>query len=599
VREHRFRVYLTTLAIVCAGVWVASVITQCVLPPPQDALPSLFANLRFILLLALLLLLSWEAIRGYVRHIPAVPVSPQPAQALVDPITSMQQPGWSGPRAQVFIGCLVLTGLLAIRAMTATPFLCDEGIWNYVAHAWRHFGLLPYLGTLENKTPGIFYLFYLSDLCFGVTWWFPRLLGVITTGLTGWGIYALAARVRGHATGMAALTIFGLTSTSNMMGAQASSETETFMIGFTVLAANLLFIALRSDQPRRSVRLLLLVGLCLGGAIAFKQVAIFSVAGLCCLYFSLRPPARTGAMVIRDLSLVAAGVLLATALSLVPLLLNHVHFCDYLHGAWTILSAPGSSAPSLEVRFARANRVLETVDFQLFLPMILVLLALYGTMKKQALPIAGLIGWLLCEFVAANASGAYFGHQMRQFLPPLALVAALTLATLVNWRWSGQALSSPYPALFGVIVITLWFPCWLTDDHREKDDALWKTVHWIDAHTTPRDYVYTVTSGDGTPVLAFAQRPAPSRHFTQYFLGIPGGEEELRRDLTRRPPSYLLLPVDKLMSSLPTREVSPWLIKMAKRDYQLETTITYPLRTTYDKVDIGFYVYRRIRSMHQ
>ena len=593
MREHRFRVYLTLLAVCCAGVWVSSVIAEVALPAQQDTIPIFFADLRFLFLLLFLLLLSWEAVRGFFRRAAVEPGSQPPAPALVEPEMNIPRTTWFGPRTQVLAGCVVIAGLLAIRAFTFSPFLCDEGIWNYVAHAWRHFGLPPYIGTLENKTPGIFYLYYLCDLLFGVTWWFPRLLGVIVSALTGWGIYAFTARLRGHATGMLALTIFGLTSTSNLMAGPAISETEIFMIGFTVLAANLLQLAMRTDQSRRTSRLLFLVGSCLGGAIAFKQVAIFSVAGLCCLYFSLRPANRPGKTVIRDLLLVTGGLLLVTALSIVPLLLSHVRFADYLHGAWLILAGPGSSASSLSIRLARANRVMENVDFQLYLPVALVLVALYATMKKQALPIAGLIGWLLCEFVAANASGAYFGHQLRQFLPPLAIVTALTLAALVGWRWQGQALAAPYPVLLGLIITLLWWPSWYTTEHLEKDAALWKTVHWITTHSTPQDYIYAVTSGDGTPVLAFAQRPASSRHFTQYFLNLPGGEDELRRDFTRHPPTYLLLPVDKMMSSLPVRDVSPWINALAARDYHLETTFKYTQFMIFDKFDCGFYLYRR------
>ena len=49
----------------------------------------------------------------------------------------------------------IFATLVAFRQKMAI----DAGIWNYVARMWLYFDLPPYAGAVENKTPGIFYIF--------------------------------------------------------------------------------------------------------------------------------------------------------------------------------------------------------------------------------------------------------------------------------------------------------------------------------------------------------------------------------------------------------------------------------------------------------
>jgi len=588
---------LTPLALLAGCsiiVWLTGIAVLRITSYEVDtALLHYVSNARFILLIVFLLLLSWEAFVRFLQRpredTPAAQGEQDftPARLATSPL-----PHWFLPA----IFSLVLAILLTYRAFTMSPYTADEGIWNYVGYAWQHFGLPPYTGTLENKTPGIFYLFYLSTQWFGVNFWFPRAVGVLVMVLTGVGIYTLGRRFHGHHVGLLAMVCYGLTSASDVMNGAYPAETETFMLAFTVLAANLLLTSLRATHPQRRAGWLLLAGISLGGAVAFKQIAIASALGLFWLYLALLPSSqRRWWVIVREGLLVACGLLLATGISLIPLLISHVSLADYWHGAWLILRAPGSSAPNILVRIWRASSVMEAVDFQLYLLVLLGTVGLYRLMKKQAMPVAGLLGWFALEFLAANASGSYFGHQLRQFLPPLALLASLTLATLVQWRWRGETLKSPTIYLLGVIVMLLWWPSWAPDRNMPQfTRASQRIVSWVATHTTDSDYVYIFSMGEGNPLLAFMQRRASSRFFTQYFLGMPGGEAELRRDLQQHPPRYLLLPIHKYMSSLPVRAIPDWVMQLTTRDYRLETTISYLERTPLDdQQKSGFELYRR------
>src|SRR5690349_10301997 len=76
------------------------------------------------------------------------------------------------------------------------------------------------------------------------------------------------------------MLLFGFSMAWLLMGGPLTAQTESFMIFFTVLAAYILV----SSQEARSVPVyvlqLFISGACLGLAIAFKQIALFSCAGL-------------------------------------------------------------------------------------------------------------------------------------------------------------------------------------------------------------------------------------------------------------------------------------------------------------------------------
>src|SRR6516164_9671545 len=61
----------------------------------------------------------------------------------------------------------------------------DESIWYYIGRNWFRHGMVPYSGGVDNKSPLIFAIFGFSDYLFGVSEWFPRMLGTVgqTVGL--------------------------------------------------------------------------------------------------------------------------------------------------------------------------------------------------------------------------------------------------------------------------------------------------------------------------------------------------------------------------------------------------------------------------------
>jgi hypothetical protein len=547
---------------------------------------------RLLLLIALLLLLSASAIRARMKRRDGSSAG----------MTDGRQPVEEGdyPRLLTLLAHPVALGLLfgavvAVHAFTFRVMSCDEGMWNYVAHAWVKFGLLPYVDTVENKTPGIFYLFAAGNLLFDVNYWFPRVAGIVVMVLTGLGIYAIGARLQGRTVGLLAMLFYAMTSVSRVMDAPLTSQTETFMLGCSVLAAYGIVVLREARSLRAHLLAIMLAGVSLGAAIAFKQIAIITALGLLFFYLSLeKPHARTAASVARDCLVALGGIVVATGISLIPLLLSGVSVADYVEGAWLLLLAPGSATASAQYRVLMALRVMESTDLQLYLPLLLLVLLMSRRMLAARVPLFGLLGWYACDLIAVNASGAYYGHQLRQALPPLALLSAVALWTLLRAQWAPEPLLRTHRALVIGAVALIWWTLPGAFITNLRADAITQTAAWLRNHTTAREYVYTFGTLDINPILAGSERRASSRYFNQVFFDVPGAEETIKRELAERPPAYIVIQRHRQVGLLGMKEMPGWVDALLARSYHLEKEMLYTGADMFDSQRSGGYlIYRR------
>ncbi|MHB0937672.1 MAG: ArnT family glycosyltransferase [Armatimonadota bacterium] len=561
---------------------------------PKEPGNAIVGDFRFLLLIALLIVLSVKAIRARLGR------EELPEQAAEAPPPDVQE---RMPRLIAFLAnpwtlTVLLAGVLASVAFATQnrAMYNDEAIWTYVARAWVHYGLPPYIGTVENKTPGIFYLFAVSDLLTGLNFWFPRLLGILASALTGYGLFAIGKRLWGRGAGLLAMLLYGLTTVSAArMDAPFTAQTETFMLAFSVLAVYLLVTTRQAQTLRQHLPAVFLAGCSLGAAIAFKQTAVITAAGLLFLYLSLKPPlARTFPAVTRDCLLFAGGGVLATFVSLVPLLLSGVSVGDYLQGAWLLLAGSGSSVSDLTVRMNRALWVMESADLQIYLVLLMVLIAVYKRLPASV-PIAGLLAWYAFELFAVNSSGTYWGHQLRQALPPLALLGGMAWWALIKANFTREpVLRWSHYALIGLAIALIWTPPLGWWPLSAQSRAAKRAYTWVNRHTGEQDYVYTLGVLSANQILAYSQRRASSRYFNQYFMKTPGVEAEMRRDLAEKAPTYLVVEMNRSLSLLEELKVPAWVDRQIAESYTLEKQFAYRYRTLLDENQIGgFLIYRR------
>lgn len=460
-------------------------------------------------------------------------------------------------------------GAVAAVACFAADMGTDEGIWNYMGRAWGSYGYAPYRDAVDDKTPGIFILFAVSARLFGVNVWFPRLLGCLATAAGSVVVYRIARDLLDHRAGVFAMAFFGLSMSWWLLDGPFAAQTETFMVLFVALSALAVISAQRAQRRRWSLAGMFAAGLAMGFAISFKQIAVFSAAGLFLLYLCVRRPGR----LLADSILVCAGVAAAVGVSLIPLLAGGVGVWQYIQGAWLVYFGP----VAISYNTSAAERIggfrhawLET-GMLLWIPLLCLFFLQYRRAGAVGVPVAGVGLWILLDFLGVNVSGNYYGHQFKQVVPPLAVASGIAVSLLIR-RFAHGKSQSNWPITFAfATVIILFLPyeslrrALISGPRRDHHRILGR---WVHDRTGPGDCVFIVGDAGtgGTQVLAYSDRPAASRYFSWTFVELPQARRVVPNDFAAKRPRFVLWHKDSSYK-LPT-----WLTEqfesMARRQYQ-------------------------------
>ncbi len=450
---------------------------------------------------------------------------------------------------------IMLVFLLSLIAFSLSliPFRfgmeIDEGIWNYIARMWHLYGLAPYTDLVENKPPGIFYVFYISNILFGLNLWFPRLLAVLSLTATSGVLYLLGKSLHNKTTGLFAMMFFGMCMSSYVVGAYTVS-TESFMVFFSTLS--FLWVAYANHQQVywRYVACILLAGISIGCALAFKQIALADMGALFwfyCLYgWKRSSPHRK---FFRDMLLAFGGVFLATVLSLIPVLAGGSSFASYIECVWKLILFSGTVHPET-VTVKKSFKVWAQSE------MVFWYVALYWFIVKSKLfrihgiPVISILVWTAAAFVAVNSAGTFWWHHQQQVIAPMSLVIALTLGIFVENFSLTVAARRKVVLLFLILMIVVFMPFPSIADYAHNQALFYdnnpRTVGkkevglWVKENTNIDDTVY-VYETIGPVVLAYADRRPASRLFSRMFFHNEEYVREFMRDVRSDPPRYLLI----------------------------------------------------------
>lgn len=445
--------------------------------------------------------------------------------------------------------------LLAVASLLGVPMSNDEGVWGYIGRLWVEDGLLPYRGAIEQKTPFVYLVFALSHLLFDTNIWFPRLLAIAAVAASGLLIYAITRRLSTNRAALFAMAIFlFIMPLSSVDGAFV--ETETFMNVFRLLAFLSIVAWHTGERTARDWWAIGGAGVFYGLAVACKQIALIDAVPLLCFLL-----AKNGWQVRRVVPLAGVGILgalLGTLLSVAPLLLSGGTLADYVDGAWIILTQEGLSAGSLLTRVSGFFRHFFNVRLYFLSVGFFGFIVFFRRLRQTIAFATPMLVWAVTEFAAYNLQGFYLDHHYKAFIPSWSILFGVTLSFALDRLTVAGSLKAleaqqrffTVAVLLGLLVFYVPFETNYyhtvrkyfkgIQDHSFRDLGL-----FLKDNTSSGDFVYHWGIHNG-PVYYYADRNAPSRYFSAYFLKRPGALEEIHSDLQDHPPAFIVVPVELL-----------------------------------------------------
>ncbi len=446
--------------------------------------------------------------------------------------------------ASIAIIIFVFTTLVAFRQKMAI----DAGIWNYIARMWLVFDLPPYAGAVENKTPGIFYIFALSNYLFGLNVWFPKIVEILIKISGAYMVYLIASRLYNRIAGVFSMLIFGLIMSAGLVDATAV-YTESFMVFFSCCAFFILIISQRFKTKTGYLIGIFLSGIMIGFAIAFKQIALATTVALFVFYLTLdKKLCSKFRHPLRDSLLGLTGIITATLISILPLLLSGVSIKNYWECAWQLLLYSG--AVSQQQRLFKFMNAWNHPEMLSLYALVFLFIAHKKSLVRKNIPFWGLTAWLFFDFLAVNASGKYFLHHLQQLIPSLSICSGIMITVFFQSKLIEKQLRQKRIVQIIICIILLMTPYRTIIKYIQKQTVFFdqdaysrdsKEIGlWIKEHSNPEDYIL-IYSRNCAVAQAYSERRSPSRHFSRMFLNSPDFVKELVRDIHRNQPRYVLV----------------------------------------------------------
>jgi hypothetical protein len=380
----------------------------------------------------------------------------------------------------------------------------DEAMWHYIGRNWFRYGMVPYSGGVDNKSPLIFVIYGISDRLFGVNYWFPRILGTLVQTGSLWLVYLIGLRISGRRVAILSLTLCGLSFLWRSTDGKFVSLTETYAIFFLLGAFYFYF------RQRGSLSYIL-AGLLAGLAIGFRLSALFGTLSIFIVAF--RHGWRPAFLFLLGVSCAVLGLLALAGIC-------HISLHDlFLYGFLDNFGTGSATDQSPLWKLENFTNAFFYSELLLFYPSLLG----YLFMRKK---VPELTLWLILECIGIIAVGIFARAHFKLLLPVFSLTAAIAIHEMV------QQYNIPFKPVYLAIWL-LFFPklvepivnlkkifippsdnaeAFCADPNKAPGDQEKKALGiWIRNHTREDDLV--LVAGYGAIVQAYSERRSPSIFF--------------------------------------------------------------------------------------
>src|SRR5579863_5985441 len=307
---------------------------------------------------------------------------------------------------------IILTLLQLFIALLTNGFALssDEASWQYIGRNWFRNGLIPYHGGVDNKSPLFFVVFGLSDIFFGVNYWFPRVVGTICQSVGIFYIYKIASFKDNRQAGILAISFYGLSVLWHGVDGRYVSYTETYNTLFIILA----FYFFLTAQSKKGH---FISGLLAAIALGFRISAFFGVAAI---FIASLKKSREAAITF------CAGLLSGVLVLILAALLAGINLHDlYFYMFADNFGAGSTTDHDFWWRMVQFHNMFFYSEVMMYYPLVMI----YLFIKKR---VDWLALWCLFVFLGINILGNYARVDLRDLLPSLSLMGAFAVSHLIE-----------------------------------------------------------------------------------------------------------------------------------------------------------------------
>jgi len=433
------------------------------------------------------------------------------------------------------VALIILIGSLQLLiSLLSNGFVLsfDESIWDYIGRNWICHHMVPYGGGVDNKTPFIFLIFGVSDLMFGVNYWFPRVIGTICETIGMFYVYKIADRTAGKDAGVFTLLFYGLSLLWHATGGKYVDFTETFEIMFFVMSVYK-YLSARSDKD------FIISGLCSGLALDFRLTAAFGVLAIVISCLKQKS--------IRSCWLFLTGTLSGILILLATCLLAGIKLHDLLIYGFFDNFGPGSiTSQTLSQKLESFSGKFIYSPIAFFYPLLIIYV-----LEKKKLDL--FILWYLLSLSAISLVGIFDVVHLKEILPSLSLMAGIGTEILL------RKYRVPF-IIASLLIIILFFPS--TSElfanvriilNKTKPSHVYGRIpyinpdegdrkllaEWVKQHTKTNDMV--LVHSYGTQIQVYSERLSPTVYFS--INRTPFAKDRFYKDLNRHHPELILVPM--------------------------------------------------------
>jgi len=431
----------------------------------------------------------------------------------------------------------------------------DEAMWHYIGRNWFRNGLVPYSGGVDNHSPLFFAIFGLSDKLFGVNYWFPRVFGTLCQSVGIFYVYKLADHLAGKRAAMLALSFYGLSVMWHGVDGRYTSYTETYEVMFTIIAFYY-FITAKGSKGYFISGLVAII------AMGFRLSGVFGIVALFAASFRKKEKCTlvfcAGAL---------CGIVFLATLSLLAGINPHD---VYVYGFADNFGQGSTTNYSFLTRMVQFHNMFFYSEVILFYPLALAYLFIE---RKVNWPVL----WAIFEFIGINIIGNYARVDLKDLLPPLALMGGLVVAKLnvplrysmvVVWLCFSPKIVEPF--LNFTRLFTGEFQKaenYCHEPYIQPDESASRQLgQWVKANTTVQQNV--LVAGYGSQVQVYSERISPSIYFNA--TQTPLAKERFYRDMRQHEPDMILVPLFPEYRQYIGADLQQYIDQLVAKDYYLD-----------------------------